>query len=306
VPTAVVVGNGPRLLLVQIPRGGTSGFLWDPDPERAAERRSASRPEDLPSALVERLRELPSDLRVVSVDPGLAPRLGSRMQRAVNTAALSEVRAARSELGSLSLTEERTFLRAVAAQALERALRSPEEVLVTLAREEERIERAVGREAGAIESFAQLPASALEGHRGTWEAAERALREHHGALLLDLETNARALMPNLSAVVGARIAARLLGASGTLSDLGRMSAPRLQLLGSRRRPSPDRGPRYGLIYRAERMADVPVGRRGAYARSLASLAAIAARADATTRRDLSLALVARRDRRVEELRRRRR
>jgi RNA processing factor Prp31 len=52
------------------------------------------------------------------------------------------------------------------------------------------------------------------------------------------------------------------------------------------------------------MADVPAGRRGAYARSLGALAAIAVRADATTRSAISKGLVARRDRRIEQLRKR--
>ncbi|MGA8711381.1 MAG: C/D box methylation guide ribonucleoprotein complex aNOP56 subunit, partial [Thermoplasmata archaeon] len=78
------------------------------------------------------------------------------------------------------------------------------------------------------------------------------------------------------------------------------------LLGSRRRPSPERGPRFGIIFRADRLGDVPIGRRGAYARSLAALAAIAIRADAHTHRNISVDLVARRDRRIESLRRRRR
>jgi RNA processing factor Prp31 len=85
-----------------------------------------------------------------------------------------------------------------------------------------------------------------------------------------------------------------------------MDASRLQLLGARRRPAAGpgaRGPRFGWLFRAERMDEVPPARRGAYARTLAGLAAAAARADATTRRDLSAALVARRDRRVSALRR---
>ena len=84
-----------------------------------------------------------------------------------------------------------------------------------------------------------------------------------------------------------------------------MSASRLQLLGSRRRPSTSRGPRFGLIYRGARLTDVPPDRVGAYARSLAALASIAARADWSTHRGIAEDLVARRDRRVGQLRQRR-
>jgi RNA processing factor Prp31 len=53
------------------------------------------------------------------------------------------------------------------------------------------------------------------------------------------------------------------------------------------------------------MEDVPLDRRAAYARSLAALAAIAARADLFTRRSIAPELIARRNRRIEQLRRRR-
>jgi len=96
----------------------------------------------------------------------------------------------------------------------------------------------------------------------------------------------------------------LLAAAGSVTALSRMNASRIQLLGSRRRPSPERGPRYGVLFRGVRMNDLPLARRGAYARSLASLAAIAIRADATTHAPVAEKLVARRDRRVEALRRR--
>jgi snoRNA binding domain, fibrillarin len=306
VATVVVAGNGPRLYLVSLPSGPASSFEWDSDPERAATRRLRSEPEDLPSDLVKTVAEPPSDAKVVSADPTISKSLAARSHRVVGVAELADLRAARSELPPVDPEVARSFVRAVARQALEQALRSPEERLVTLAREEERVARSVGREVSAIEAFSQVPGSVLESHRTTWEAAEEALADHHRRLLSALETDARNFLPNLCAVVGPRVAARLLASAGSLAALGRMSAPRLQLLGSRRRPSPDRGPRYGVLYRADRMNDLPAGRRGAYARSLSALAAIAARADALTHRDLSRVLVARRDRRVEELRRRRR
>jgi hypothetical protein len=306
VPTAVVVGNGPRLFLVRLPSGEVSGFSWDPDLGRAATRRLGGRPEDLPPGLGTSVGGLPPDVRVVAADPTLARNLSTLARRSLSVAELSQLRAARAAVPRVDLEAERAFVRAVARQALEEALRSPEEVLVTLAREEERVERALGREERAVEAFSQVLGSPLERHRATWQTAREALGEHHRRLLATLEVESRALLPNLSSVVGPRVAARLLAAAGSVATLGRMASPRLQLLGSRRRPSPDRGPRYGLLYRADRMTDVPTGRKGAYARSLAALAAIAARADAFTHRDISKGLIARRERRVMQLRRSRR
>lgn len=302
--TVLTVGGGSRIFLVEFPGSRSSAVAWASDPERAARRRADLRAEDVPDELFQRLAELAPDIRVAVVGPTLALRVQARAHRAVETPDLAMLRAARALLPLPAPGAERAFVRAVAHRSLEQALRSPQEVLITLAREEERVERARGREERAAEAFLAVPDSPLDGYRTAWEAARNSLAHHHARLLATLEVEARAVLPNLSMLVGPRVAARLLSAAGSLAALGRMGAPRLQLLGSRRRPSPERGPRYGLLYRADRMADVPRARRGAYARSLAALGAIAVRADAYTRRDLSHVLLARRDRRVDELRRR--
>ena len=150
--------------------------------------------------------------------------------------------------------------------AVERALASPEETVTALARE------------------APVPEVA----RGV------------------LARGARAVATNLSHVVGSRVAGRLIAAAGGLGPLGRMPASRLQLLGSRRRPGGGRGPRFGLLFRAEGVDRLPPDRQGAYARSLAAMAVIAARADGSTRADVAAGLVRRRDRRRLQLERRRR
>lgn len=303
--TVVAVGRGPRLFLVEIPGGSLSKAEWDTDLARAAERRSDPAPRSLPEAFVDRLRACPPDARILAAGSTLAERVRRRTGTAVADAGPGDLRECRAALPALESSEERTFLRAVARVSLDRALRAPEEMLITLAREEERVERARGREDRAAEAFLVVSDSPLQRYRSEWDATRQTLAQHHARLLSALESEANAVLPNLSAVVGPRVAARLLSAAGSLAALGRMSAPRLQLLGTRRRPSPDHGPRYGVLYRAVRMLEVPPGRRGAFARSVAALAAIAARADATTRRNISAPLLARRDRRVEQLARRR-
>ena len=131
-----------------------------------------------------------------------------------------------------------------------------------------------------------------------WGRFRADLDRHHDALIARLERAAERAVPNLSAVVGPRVAARLVAAAGGIAPLGRMSASRLQLLGARhragrkpwteiRRPGPH-GPR----------PRVPPAARGAFARSVAALAAIAARADATTRASLIAILTARKERRL--------
>ncbi len=305
--TTVVVAEGPRIDLVDLTAPGVvERFLLDRDLVRAAERRFDLRPADLPPGLIEALVRVPPASRVVAGDAALARALTVRSGRTVVRAELEELRAARTIVWSGPPREDRPFTLALARLTLERALRSPEEVLISLAREEERLERALGREERAAAAFLPVAGTPLAEYQVAWEATRETLRQHHAGLEQMLEQSARTLVPNLSAVLGEKVAARLVAAAGGLPPLGRMSAARLQLLGTRRRPSPERGPRFGIVYRAVRMDEVPVARRGAYARSLAALGVIAARADATTGRPLSTILVGRRDRRVEALRRRKR
>lgn len=301
----LIVENGPFLFLTgptfRTPAGP---FAVDPDPRHAAVRYDSMEPSDVPASLLAALESLSEDSTVLAFPAPLARALAGRVHRPVGAPTLGELRAARAALPELDASVERRFFLALGRLRLEAALRAPEEVLITLAREEERVERAVGREERAAESFVPVPDSALDHHQTAWGRARGALNDLQEALRRSVEAEARRLAPNLAAVVGARTAARLVSAAGSVRALSRMPSSRIQLLGSRRRPSPERGPRFGVLYRADRLGEVPVGRRGAYARTLAALAAIAVRADATTHHDISAGLVARRDRRVAALRRR--
>ena len=263
-------------------------------------------PATVPESLVGALARAPRSDELRAAPDAVRTALATRLDRPVARLTTEEWRRVRLTMPAEAFAPLPAFVRALAAEELARTLRSPAELLVTLAREEERLERAVGREQRAAEAMVALPGSILEPYLARWEETRATLVGHHRALLVTLEELARQQVPNLAAVVGPRVAARLVAAAGGVAPLGRMRAPRIQLLGSRRRPSPDRGPRYGLLYRAARMDDVPADRRGAYARSLAALAAIAVRADATTRSSVAAGLLLRRDRRVDELRRRRR
>ena len=303
----LVVGNGPDLFVTgSEPVRAAGPFSLDPDPRRAAARFDTLGPSDLPYDLLVALGSLPVGSRLLAAPPRLARALAEAARRPVGSPSAEELRHARESIPRADPEAERRFFLALGHLRLERALRAPEEVLITLAREEERVERAVGREARAAESFIPVPESPLDRHLVAWGRARGALGDLEEALRATLEEEAHRLVPNLSAVVGPRTAARLVALAGGVGALARMPSARIQLLGSRRRPSAERGPRFGILYRADRLAEVPIGRRGAYARSLAALAAIAVRADASTHRDISAGLVARRDRRIEMLRRRRR
>ena len=274
------------------------------DTERRAEgsaeppRTSRAAPE--PSALRRLVASAPS---LVAGDPVVA--------RALQAAAVPRPLAdpatfarARAALPRSTPAHLRERLLAEAEDALAVALASPEETTIALAREEERVERARGRDDGAWASWLAPPEGPLVEYRSDWVRFRDELQRHHADLVRRTEGAARGVAPNLSRVVGARVAARLIAAAGGVGPLARMPSSRLQLLGSRRRPGGGRGPRFGLLFRAEGVDRLPPDRQGAYARSLAALAAIAVRSDASTRADVAPGLLRRRDRRLAQLERR--
>jgi hypothetical protein len=292
VAPAVLLREGRRWRVVEAGR---------PDEGRSEPVRA---PSDVPE---------PSALRrLVTASPALLagdPVVAAALTEAGLTRPLAgplEFSKARAALPPRTSPEWRAAILPESRSALERALASPEETVTALAREEDRVERARGRDDGAWESFVGPPTGALAEYAAAWSGYRTALERHHTDLVRRLEGAARTLAPNLSRVVGSRVAGRLIAAAGGLGPLGRMPASRLQLLGSRRRPGGGRGPRFGLLFRAEGVDRLPPDRQGAYARSLAAMAVIAARADGTTRADVAAGLVRRRDRRHLQLERRRR
>lgn len=295
---------GPTLV---VPRA-RSFFLLPP---QAAPRefRSGSGPTGVapaepPQELVQALQALAPSEPIVAGGAALADALGRRLHRTVRRADAAAWHDALARLPVPDPGAERAVALARAHAAVDAALRSPEEVLVSLAREEERLERALGREERASEAFVAVPGTTLAEYAARWSRSRAAFGEHHRELVVRLEAEARRTVPNLSAVVGARTAARLVAAAGGPGPLARVSASRLQLLGSRRRPSAERGPRFGVIVLAEGSDGIPADRRGAYARSLAALAAIAVRADVFTHGSVAEALLRRREARRAALRRR--
>lgn len=245
-------------------------------------------------------RAAPSPLR--TADPGLHAIL-ERGGVPVATAPWEELRRALERLPDPPLRPRREFALGLGRARLEQALRAPGETLVALAREEERVERALGREDGVLDQWLVGRTGALADYRRELEGARTRLAGHLEALTARVEVVARSVVPNLAAVVGPRVAARLVAAAGSRALLARLPASRIQLLGARRRPGDGHGPRFGLLFRGARMDDVPLERQGRYARSLAALAAIAVRIDEHTQRDATAELLARRDRRIAQLRR---
>lgn len=104
----------------------------------------------------------------------------------------------------------------------------------------------------------------------------------------DLEDHVEAQMalaaPNLSAILGAGVGARLLARAGSLRKLALMAASTIQVLGAEKAlfrsiKTGSQPPKHGLIFQHALVHRAPRWQRGKIARAVASKAAIAARMD---------------------------
>ena len=243
----------------------------------------------------------PRGCRVASDDPVLL-RFFERAGFPMIGTTIPERRAAREKGFVLAGPPDRGFVLASADRATSSALSDPVEALVTLAREEMRLERAVHREQGAVDQFVPGENPSAQAYSKEADRFREHVLAHYRKLLTRVEETAGSVVPNLSRVVGPAVAARLVAVAGGVLPLARMNAARIQLLGSRRRTTVARGPRHGLLVRGQGMDELPASARGAFARSLAALAAVAARADALTHADVASLLVRRREMRIRQLR----
>lgn len=130
-------------------------------------------------------------------------------------------------------------------------------------------------------SFDQLDIDAIQGAAkeifSLFEAREKTLEYIDGLMAQ--------IAPNIRAVVGSSIGARLISLAGGLTNLARMPASKLQILGAekalfRALRSRARPPKHGVIYQYPDIRGVPKWQRGKVARALAGKLSIAARVDA--------------------------
>jgi nucleolar protein 56 len=119
---------------------------------------------------------------------------------------------------------------------------------------------------------------------GTLARAILSLRDSHSEVEADVSSTVRALAPNLSALAGPILAARLICRAGGLRYLAKMPSCRLQVMGAEKSlfkhlkgqaPSP----KHGIIFRHPAVTGSARMLRGRVARTLAAKLAIAARMD---------------------------
>ncbi|HKW43746.1 MAG TPA: ribosomal biogenesis protein [Thermoplasmata archaeon] len=135
--------------------------------------------------------------------------------------------------------------------------------------------------------------------------------EERKSLEAYVEQSVRELAPNVSELAGPMIAARLVAHAGSVEDLARLPAGTIQLLGAERAlfrhlRTGSRPPKHGVIFQHPSIHRSPPWQRGSIARNLAGKIAVAARADAYTKRHIAPDLQKDFDRAVEEVRRRKR
>jgi len=118
---------------------------------------------------------------------------------------------------------------------------------------------------------------------------------------------ANQLCPNTSIVAGPEIAAKLVAHVGSLARLSVLPASTIQVLGAEkalfkhlknRRIKP---PKHGIIFQHPKISGSPKSVRGRIARALAAKIAIATKADAFTKRDISSELLADFEKRYEQI-----
>lgn len=99
-----------------------------------------------------------------------------------------------------------------------------------------------------------------------------------------VETQMEALAPNVSAILGTAVGARILARAGSLKKLATMPASTIQVLGAekalfRALKTGSQPPKHGLLFQHPLVHAAPRWQRGKIARAIAAKAAIAARVD---------------------------
>lgn len=143
---------------------------------------------------------------------------------------------------------------------------------------------AFDRAVSSVEAAAPSPSGGLAGARKELAARFLELRRSRKELDAAIAASVAELAPNLSGLLGAGLAARLIAQAGGLSRLARLPASTIQVLGAekaffehlRGRAPP---PRHGLLFLHPDIQGTPRRLRGKIARALAGKAAIAARLD---------------------------
>ncbi|MFW9887097.1 MAG: hypothetical protein ACFFER_02885 [Candidatus Thorarchaeota archaeon] len=166
----------------------------------------------------------------------------------------------------------------------------------------ESIMNAVPRDLGAIFETNDLAiAQSLANTVQTLYAKRREIEEYVGQMM-------DSVAPNISALVGPMVGARLISFAGSLKELAKKPSSTVQIYGAekalfRSLKSGTDPPKHGIIYQVPEVHSSPYWQRGKIARALAGKIAIAARIDAYSKRNIGTDLKKKFLERVDEIRR---
>jgi nucleolar protein 56 len=121
-----------------------------------------------------------------------------------------------------------------------------------------------------------------------------------------LDTTMEEVAPNIKAITGSLLGARLIALAGGLTNLAKMPASTIQVLGAekalfRSLKTGTRPPKHGIIFQHASLHEAKKWQRGKIARAIAGKLAIAARTDAFGSRYIGEGLKADLEKRVEEI-----
>jgi len=122
-----------------------------------------------------------------------------------------------------------------------------------------------------------------------------------------IDARMKEVAPNVSAIAGPVVGARLIMYAGSLRRLATLPSGTVQLLGAekamfRHLKEGSRPPKHGILFQHPLVHSAPHWQRGAIARALASKICLAARADSYSGNDISGVLKEQLDRRLAEIR----
>jgi nucleolar protein 56 len=121
-----------------------------------------------------------------------------------------------------------------------------------------------------------------------------------------IETDMINIAPNTTKIIGPLIGARLISHAGSLNKLATMPASTIQILGAEKalfrfKKEGGKPPKHGVIYQHPLLSRNPREIRGKISRTIATKIAIAAKADAFTKRDISKDLLKNLNNRIKEI-----
>jgi nucleolar protein 56 len=170
------------------------------------------------------------------------------------------------------------------------------------------------------ETAEQLAKAASRSMGASIEDSDLAIGQSFCGLMLDLykfrektenyvDDSLKQVAPNMTAIIGASLSARLMSIAGSLENLAKMPASTLQVLGAekalfRSLKTGARPPKHGVIFQHTAIHQSPRWQRGKIARALSGKLSIAARVDAFGGEFIGDKLRANVDKKIEEIKER--